>query len=149
MISLGPPPPAIRFSGLKKSRKALSTVIKNLAATESNGSLKECLFALAEKQQGLADLNVYEQCCEEALMALDDAKSGILAPMRDVVFDYNQAVTKMEATTGKNKAPEPIHEQRIFQVTVTFVSMPPPATCAPSHICDPLRRRSFRGKRCT
>ena len=77
---------------------------------------------------------MYEQCCEEALMALDDAKSGILAPMRDVVFDYNQAVTKMEATTGKNKAPEPIHEQRIFQVTVTCVSMPPPATCAPSHI---------------
>jgi hypothetical protein len=91
-------------------------VLKNVAATESNAQLKECMFSLAEKQQALSDLTVYERCCEEALMTLDDARSGILAPVRAVVADYNQAVTRAEAT----KSPEPIHEQRIAQAEDTL-----------------------------
>jgi len=89
--------------------------MRNLAATETHVGLKECMFTLADRQQGLAELEVYERCCEEALMTLDDARSRVLQPVRDVVDDYTLAVTALEKTS-KNKAPDSIHEQRIFQV---------------------------------
>jgi len=100
---------------LKRPMRTLSSTLKNVAATESHPHLKEVLFAFAEKQQMLSELDLFEQCSEEALMALDEAKSGVLQPIRDIVNDYTQAVTKLEATSKGKNTPELIHEQRVYQ----------------------------------
>lgn len=87
-----------------------------MAATEVNAKLKECLFTLSEKQQELADLDeaVYARCSEEVTMMLDDARSGILLPVRDLVTDYEQASKRLEVSS-KGKGPDPLHEQRVYQ----------------------------------
>ena len=97
----------------------LGSMLKNIGATESNSNLKECLFDLAHREQKLSEIDVYQQCYEETLMMLDDAKTTLLQPVRDILNDYSQAMTKYDAISqsqGISKSvPDPIYEERVQQ----------------------------------
>jgi len=102
-------------SDMKKSLRALAAAFKNIAATESNANLKECLFDLAQKKQALSEVDLYQRCQEETMMLLDEARSTILQPLRDIVSDHQQAAEKITASAKSKGVPEAIHEQRVQQ----------------------------------
>lgn len=103
--------------------KRLNALFRNIGGTETNVELQECLYELGREQHTLSELDVFRICQEETCMMLDDAKTKLLQPVRDILHDYQQALVKYESIS-KGKSPQdidPIYEER---VTVAANTLP-------------------------
>jgi hypothetical protein len=66
----------------------------------------------ASKDKQNTDLIVFQQCEEQTLMLLDEAKSGIVSPLKDMCADWQGALVKLNSKIAKDKPAAEIKLQR-------------------------------------
>mmetsp|Transcript_35608 Transcript_35608/g.36317 ORF Transcript_35608/g.36317 Transcript_35608/m.36317 type:complete len:219 (+) Transcript_35608:218-874(+) len=98
---------------LDKSNHSLAQSLRNVAATESNDKMQECLFNCATKYEELdEELKIFRNCSEQTNSILDEAKSYLVLPLREVLLD----LADTRATVGKkhqSSAISTINAQRL------------------------------------
>mmetsp|Transcript_12393 Transcript_12393/g.18789 ORF Transcript_12393/g.18789 Transcript_12393/m.18789 type:complete len:206 (-) Transcript_12393:39-656(-) len=87
-----------RKSAETKETAELSNMLRNIASTERNKKLQKSMFSIASTYGELDKLLPnYKQCESQTADLLAEARTFLLAPMREVVLDSNQALIKRDA----------------------------------------------------
>ncbi len=67
--------------------KQLSDSLKKVAANESTFQLRDGLFRLSQKYDVLEkDIDIFRRCEEQSALILDEAKSGVITPLKVILI---------------------------------------------------------------